>query len=175
MADNQFNPTADWATTALGFQRETLRMNGIVNLPGQFTVAGSYFYGSGQYYNPTSSMKPYSKPGANRLNTGPPITIPAAVLDRWEGPAVIATGAVWPRNALRGLPLHKVDLRVSSRIKIYNNVRVELLAEVFNVFDWKNYGNYNTTITSASFGQPLAASGNAYVPREGQLGVRIGF
>jgi hypothetical protein len=181
LANNQFDPLADWARTgatsssSIGFQRETLRVNGIVNLPWAFTLAASYFYGSGEYYNATSSMDPYSKPGANRLNSGPAITIPAAILDRWDGPAVIATGAVWPRNALRGLPLHKVDLRVSSRIKVYDNVKVELLAELFNVFNWNNYGNYNLTITSASFGQPLAASGNAFVPREGQLGVRVVF
>jgi hypothetical protein len=173
-ADNQFNPHADWATSA-GFQRETLRVNGIVNLPWQFALAGSFFYGSGQRFNPSSSMDPYSKPGTNRLNTGAPITIPAGVLSRWDGPAVIATGALWPRDGLKGLPLHKVDLRLTSRIKLINNTKVELLAEVFNVFNAKNYGNYNTTITSASFGQPVASSGNAYVPREGQLGVRVVF
>ncbi len=130
-------------------------------------MAGSYFYGSGSHYNATSGSDPYSKPGTNRLNIGAPITIPAAMLDRWEGPAVIATGSVWPRDALEGLPLHKVDLRLTSHIKVVNNVKVELMAEVFNVFNWKNYGSYNTTITSASFGQPLANSGNAYVPARG--------
>jgi hypothetical protein len=173
-ADNQFNPDGDWSQSA-AFQRHTFRANGIVNLPWQFALAGSFFYGSGSHYNASSSSAPYSKPGVNRLNLGAPITIPAAILDRWEGPAVIATGAVWPRNALQGLPLQKVDVRVTKRLKIVNNVNVELLAEVFNVFNRRNYGSYNTTITSASFGQPLANSGNAYVPREGQLGVRIVF
>ena len=50
-----------------------------------------------------------------------------------------------------------------------------LLAEVFNVFNWKNYGNYNTQLDSTSFGQPVASSGNAYVPRSGQLGFRFEF
>jgi hypothetical protein len=174
MADNQFNPDGDWARST-DFQRDTLRANSIVNLPWKVTVAGSFFYGSGNYFNPTSSMKPYSKPGANRLNIGAPIVIPTAVLDRWEGPAVIATGAVWPRDALRGLPLKKIDMRVTKRIKLMNNVNVELLGEVFNVFNWKNYGSYTTQITSANFGQPVADSGNSYVPREGQLGVRVEF
>jgi hypothetical protein len=30
---------------------------------------------------------------------------------------VIATGAIAPRNALQGTPLHKVDLRVQEEIK----------------------------------------------------------
>jgi hypothetical protein len=173
-SNNQFDLDGDWSRSN-DFQRDTLRANGILNLPWQFTLAGSYFYGSGNYFNATSSLKPFSKPGTNRLNTGAPIAIPAAVLDRWDGPAVIATGAVWPRNALQGLALHKVDMRVTKRVKLVNNLNVELLAELFNVFNWKNYGNYNTTITSASFGQPVASSNNAYVPREGQLGVRVVF
>jgi len=173
-ADNPFDQDADWAQSA-AFQRDTFRSNGIVRLPWQLSLAGSYFYGSGAHFNPSSSVRPYSKPGTNRLNIGAPITIPAAVLDRWEGPAMIATGTTWPRNALRGLPLHKVDMRVTKTVTLVNNVNIELLAEVFNVFNRKNYGAYNTTITSASFGQPVATSGNAYVPRQGQLGVRVNF
>jgi len=46
---------------------------------------------------------------------------------------------------------------------------------VFNVFNWKNYGSYTTLFSSARFGQPVATSGNAYVPRQGQLGVRLEF
>jgi hypothetical protein len=173
-ANNQFNLDGDWSQSS-DFQRDTFRANGIVNLPWQTTLAGSFLYGSGAHYSASLSGKPYNKPGTNRLNVGAPIVIPAGVLDRWEGPAVIATGTVWPRNALRGLPLHKVDLRVSKRIKTGGNVNVELLAEVFNVFNWKNYGSYNTQLDSKTFGQPTANSGNAYVPREGQLGLRLEF
>jgi Carboxypeptidase regulatory-like domain len=173
-ADNPFDQDADWAQST-GFQKHTLRSNGIVRLPWQFSIAASYLYGSGAHFNSTSSTRPYSKPGTNRLNIGAPITIPAAVLDRWEGPAVIATGTTWPRNALRGFPLHKVDMRVTKAITLVNSVNIELLAEVFNVFNRKNYGSYNTTLTSASFGQPVSSSGNAYVPRQGQLGVRVNF
>jgi hypothetical protein len=150
-------------------------MNGIVMLPKGMSLSGSYFYGSGNFYSPTSGMDPYSKPGTNRLNIGPPIDIPADVLGRWNGPAVIASGTVWPRDGLEGLPLHKIDMRLTSRITIAGSVKVELLAEVFNLFNWKNYGAYNTTITSPQFGQPVSATGNAYVPREGQLGLRIVF
>src|SRR5581483_8279065 len=115
-ANNQFDQNGDWAPSS-DYQRDTLRANGIINLPWHVTLAGSYFYGSGNLYNATTSSKPFSKPGTNRLNTGAPIVIPAAVLSRWDGPAVIATGAVWPRNALEGLPLHKVDMRATKTIK----------------------------------------------------------
>ena len=167
--------TGDWSRSQ-EFQRDTFRANGIVNLPWQMTVAGSYLYGSGNYYNATLSGRPFGKPGTNRLNIGAPITIPAAVLDRWEGPAVIATSTAWPRNALRGhAAAQGGHARSRADIGRANGVSVTLLAEVFNVFNWKNYGNYNTQLDSASFGQPVASSGNAYVPRSGQLGFRLEF
>ena len=173
-ANNQFDLDGDWSRST-EFQRDTFRANGIVNLPWQITVGGSFFYGSGSYYNGTLPGRPYNKPGTNRLNLGAPITIPAAVLDRWEGAAVIATGAVWPRNALRGLPLYKVDMRVSKSIGNVGTFRATLLAEAFNLFNRKNYGSYNTQLDSAAFGQPVASSGNAYVPRSAQLGFRLEF
>jgi len=173
-ADNQFDLAGDWSRSG-EFQRDTFRANGIVSLPLQMTLAGSYLYGSGTYYNASLSGRPFGKPGTNRLNVGAPITIPASALDRWEGPAVIATNTAWPRNALRGLPLHKVDMRLSGRLGKVDGVSVTLLAEVFNIFNWKNYGNYNTQLDSSSFGQPVASSGNAYVPRSGQLGFRFEF
>ncbi len=82
----------------------------------------SYFYGSGNRFNATISGTPYGKTGSNRLNlsnTGGPaaaIVIPEAMLDRWVGPDVIASGMVMPRNALKGLALHKVDLRLTKEI-----------------------------------------------------------
>jgi hypothetical protein len=82
---------------------------------------------------------------------------------------------VVPRNALRGFPLHKVDLRLSKRFTLHGNTAVTGLAEVFNVFNQKNYGNYTGQVDSARFGLPAASSGNAYVPRSGQLGFRVEF
>jgi hypothetical protein len=173
-ANNQFNLDDEWSQST-EFQRDTFRANGIIDLPWQLVVGASYFYGSGAHYNASLSGRPYGKPGTNRLNLGAPIVIPAAALDRWEGPASIATGAVWPRNALRGLPLHKVDTRVSKTIRIAGDVKVTLLAEVFNLFNRNNFGSYTTQLDSVNFGQPVASSGNAYVPRSGQLGFRFEF
>jgi hypothetical protein len=173
-ANNQFDLDGDWSRST-DFQRDTFRANGIVNLPWQMTVGASFFYGSGSYYNATLTGRPYNKPGTNRLNLGAPIRIPPAVLDRWEGPAVIATGTVWPRNALRGLPLYKMDMRLSKTIGSTSSFRATLLAEAFNLFNRSNYGSYNTQLDSAAFGQPVASSGNAYVPRSAQLGFRLEF
>ena len=61
-ANNQFDLDGDWSQSS-DFQRDTLRANGIVNLPWQFTLAGSFFYGSGSYYNATLSRQAVQQAG----------------------------------------------------------------------------------------------------------------
>jgi hypothetical protein len=87
-------------------------------------------------------------------------------------------GAVIPRDALEGLPLHKVDLRLTQDIKMAGSTRLSLIAEVYNLFNHHNYGSYNTSLSAtsadvtAAFGSPQQSTGNAYVPREAQLAFR---
>ena len=64
---------------------------------------------------------------------------------------------------------------MSKRIGLGGNVRATLMGEVFNLFNRKNFGNYVGQVDSATFGQPAAASGNAYMGRSGQLGFRFEF
>ena len=137
----------------------------------RFVVSAAYFYGSGNYYATSHSSRPFGLPGVNRLNLGAPVTIPAAVLDQFEGPPVIATGALVPRNALRGLPLHKVDLRITKELALFGGAKLSLIGEVFNLFNRANYTNYVTTVNTPTFGQPRAAQ----VPRQGQLAFHVTF
>jgi hypothetical protein len=133
-----------------------------------------YLFGSGNNYQTTVATVPFGKPGTNRLNIGNPIVIRPDVRDRFDGPEVIGTGEVVPRNALKGFALHKVDLRVSKRFRL-GRVGVTAIGEVFNLFNKENFGNYVGQVDSATFGQVAASSGNAYVPRSGQLGIRVDF
>ncbi len=92
-----------------------------MKLPWGVSLSGIYSYGSGSHYATTIANAigvPYNKPGTNRLNIGLPLTIPASVRDRFEGPEVVGTGETTPRNALVGLRFHKVDLRVTKRIEL---------------------------------------------------------
>lgn len=174
-ADNQFDHLdAEWARST-DFQRSTVRVWAMYQLPLGLSVSGVYMYGSGNYYATSHASRPYGKPGTNRLNLGAPVTIPAAMQDRFEGPDVIGTGQLVPRNALRGLPLHKVDFRVTKDVALGGDAKVSLFAEVFNAFNHANYGTFVGTVNSAAFGQPRATAGNAYVPRSGQLGFRLSF
>jgi hypothetical protein len=185
--NNPFDYLAGEYATSEEFQRHTVRAWTLYQLPWGLSTSVTYFYGSGNRFRATIAATPYGKTGNNRLNlanTGgaaAPITVPAAVLDRWEGPAVIGSGVLIPRNALEGLPLHKVDLRVTKEIRIAGSLKAQLIGEVFNVFNHANYGSYNTTLsatnaaTTSLFGQPAQNTNNAYVPRTGQLAFRFAF
>jgi carboxypeptidase family protein len=186
-ANNPFDYLdGEWATSQ-DFQRNTVRVWGLLQLPLGFSTSVTYFYGSGNRFNNSINTQPYGKPGTNRLNltaTGAAtsaITIPAAVLDRWHGPAVIESGMVIPRNALEGLALHKVDLHLTKDVKLGGTSRVQLVAEVFNLFNHGNFGSYNTTLsatapaTTALFGTPNQNAGTAYVSRQAQAGFKVVF
>lgn len=174
-ANNDFDHQGEWARSN-DFQRHTLRAYSIHQLPWRISVTGAYFYGSGNYFSDVIAATPFGKVGGqNRLNTGAPITIPASVADQFEGPSVICTGCVIPRNALKGLPLHRVDLRVAKEIALTGRTKVSLIGEVFNVTNHANYGDYVTTVNSTTFGQPRASTLNAYASRRGQLAVHLTF
>jgi hypothetical protein len=186
-ANNPFDYLDGEYATSADFQRNTVRVWALYQLPWGFSTAVSYFYGSGNRYNATIAGTPYGKTGSNRLNlsnTGGPaatIVIPAEMRDRWLGPDEITSGMVIPRNALKGLPLHKVDLRLTKEFRLVGTARVQLIGEVFNLFNRANYGSYSTTLSAtnpaitAAFGRPAQNTGNAYVPRQAQLGFRLAF
>jgi hypothetical protein len=173
-ANNQFNINDEWATSGW-FQRHTLRANGILNLPYAMNLAGIYSYGSGNYYGTTVAGRPFNKPGTNRLNTGAPIVIPEAVRDRFDGPATIGRNETVPRNALRGMPIHKVDVRLTKIFRLGSGIQISGIAEVFNLLNHKNYGAYVGQVNSTTFGQPAQNPNNTYRSRTGQLAFRVQF
>jgi hypothetical protein len=173
-ANNEFDRPGEWARSN-DFQRNTIRLWTMYQLPRGLSLSAVYFYGSGTQYASFISGTPFGKPGTNRLNTSRPITLPDAVRDRFDGPAVIETGALAPRNALKGTPLHKVDIRIQQDIKLVGVSKIQLMGEVFNLFNHDNFGTFVTQIDNASFGQPRQNLGNAYVPRSGQIGLRFSF
>jgi hypothetical protein len=171
--NNPFNPEAEWARST-DFQRHTLRMNGIWRLPYGFSLSGAYFYGSGNYFSTTYAANPFGHTGTTRHVTAP-LTINPAAADRFDGPTTFAVGTVIPRNALKGFPLHRVDLRASKDVTLPGGVKITGIAEVFNLLNHKNYGAYNSQVNSATFGDPRQNLLNAYQPRVGQLAFKVSF
>ena len=182
-ANNQFNYLdGEWATSTM-FQRHTLRLWGLFELPWGFSASATYSYGSGNRFNATVPTAPYGKPGQNRLNLTAAggatnaIVVPADMDDRWDGPMTVASGAVIPRNALHGTAYNRLDLRLSKDIPLPGRAKITVMGELFNAF---NHGNYTAffnqlsataAATTARFGQPSAAS----IPRQGQVGFRASW
>jgi hypothetical protein len=181
-ANNQFDYLDGEYATSGNFQRNTLRVWTIYQLPMGFSAALSYGYGSGNRSNATIATAPFGS-RLERLNltwrraATSAIVIPTAALDRWQGPAVINSGDVIPRNALEALAYSKMDLRVTKDIKLGATAKVQLIGEVYNVLNHANYGGYVTQLsatsaaTTARFGQPSSAQ----IPRQGQLAFRFAF
>jgi hypothetical protein len=171
--NNPFTPEAEWARST-EFQRHTLRLNGIWRLKYDFSVSGAYLYGSGNYYQTNFAANPFGHGGVTRYVTAP-TTVSADVADRFDGPTSFGIGDVIPRNALKGLPLHRVDVRLSKDVNLPGGVKITGIAEVFNLFNHENYGAYNGQVNSTTFGAPRQNLLNAYQPRVMQLAFRVGF
>lgn len=83
------------------------------------------------------------------------------------------------RNAGRGFDFSSLDLRLSRTFAIVESVRLQALAEAFNVLNHPNYqvpnNNFGTgvypTAPAAGFGRPTAAAD----PRQMQFGLRLSF
>ena len=56
----------------------------------------------------------------------------------------------------QGLPLHKVDLHLTKDIKLGGTAKVQLVAEVFNLFNHGNFGSYNTSLSPTACGDDRA-------------------
>jgi hypothetical protein len=182
-ANNPFNYLDAEYATVTSFQRSTLRAWATYDLPWDSSVSATYSYGSGNRYGATIASNPYGGTVSNRLNllsgggSAPAISVPTTMLDRWEGPAVIASGVVIPRDALDGTPYNRLDLRLTKSVKLGKSIRASVIAEVFNVLNYDNFTDFNATLsatdpaTTSLFGLPAAAD----VPREGQFAFRLTF
>jgi hypothetical protein len=61
-----------------------------------------------------------------------------------------------PRNSLITDPYKNVDLRLSRTIPVRGDVRVEVLFEMFNLFNWANYTQYVDSLYVLQGGQYVA-------------------
>jgi hypothetical protein len=74
-------------------------------------------------------------------------------------------------NSLRGAPLFLTDLRVTKKLSLGATRNVEVMWEMFNVFNRANLSDYNGNERAATFRQARSALS----PFQGQLGVRLAF
>jgi hypothetical protein len=152
--DNSFDIEADYAPSVAD-QRHRLVFNGIWALPWDFQVSGLYFFGSGERFNNTY--------GGDLRDTG-----------GFSSGRLRPDGTLVPRNSFVGKPIHRVDMRLSRRVRI-GGVTLDGQLEIFNLTNHKNYGSYVLQESNRLYGQPQASTALAFQPRMLQLGARIEF
>jgi hypothetical protein len=161
-------------------QRHRATFNGIWDLGKGFQVSGLYFFGSGERRNTSWGADLRNTGGANYSILTPPGTTAAslgAVCGCTVKGITLADGSfLVDRAQLVGDPIHRVDARFQERLPLGGRRNVELMFEVFNIFNHANYGSYTTTFSSgAQYGKPSYNESRAYAPRIIQLGVHLTF
>jgi hypothetical protein len=129
-------------------------------------VSGFYSYTQGPRTDVTT--------GAFPLNA----TAPRVVLSNGRSVADPFFNPAYPRGGRRGVDMlaaddsHLVNLRVQKAFAMAGVRRLELTADVFNVFNNDAaFGFLSVDARAATFGQPT----NYVQPRVGQVGVRFVF
>jgi len=88
-------------------------------------------------------------PGGRALNGGPSATPMTAAIVL---PAGTDPGNA-PRNFARGFGESQLNLAVRKDFRFHESVRLQFRAESFNVLNHPNFGNVDSTLTDATFGQ----------------------
>lgn len=173
-------------------ERHHVTISGIVDLGKGFELAPIMQFGSARPYNLTNST--------NTLNTGGgtaiAVVVPTSDPTNYSAFAGNNTGAqncfyglngvsqsctIAKYDPLRGDPFFQLDLRLAKNFKFGERMKLQLIAQAFNLTNRANYGNaFGGNIASpATFGHPtdFIAPSSTIIPRSlwGELGARFTF
>ena len=112
-------------------------------------------YYANQAVNPTNNAISYLNPAA------------------FARPATGTLGTM-SRNLVRGPDSKNLDLALTRAFKSASGRYVEVRVEAFNAFNWFEWGNPNTAINAATFGQ-ITTTSTTVPPRVMQLAVKYVF
>jgi hypothetical protein len=141
-------PQGAWYLT--GAQRNRVVLNGIWLAPLGLQLSGIYLYGDNGVSTTTPGVDVrQANTTAGRLNTD---------------------GTLIPRNNFQNDPTSKFDARIQRGFKLTSTMRLDLMAEAFNLFNHATFA-YVTNQASKSFGQVSTAN----LPRTIQLGFRLTY
>ena len=154
-------------------ERHRIALNGSFVLPWDVQIGAVLYARSGRPVDVTTGVDD-NKNGSylDRPDLAPGVELGSEAM-RWSSSYLTpepGTLGDLPRNAGRGPAFWQVDLRVSKLIQL-GKVRLEILAEAFNVDNHVNLGDWVGNRSSASFGQSVSAG----TRRQVQLGLRVDF
>jgi hypothetical protein len=152
--NNEFNIDAEWANSPDN-QTNTLTIAGAYLAKWGFNLSGQLHYGSGQNFADTSSATPLGLSGVvnNRL-------VPATTTT-YINPSCVSAAPNFPgenilaRDCFVGNPIVRVDLRLSKTFTVHERFRFIPMVEAFNLFNHSNFGSYQLTANTSSFGTPV--------------------
>jgi len=136
-------------------QRHRATINAIWDIGHGTQLSGKYLYGDNGWATAVS--------GVDVRQTG-----------STSGTRLLADGTLIPFNNFDLPSIHKVDLRLQHRFTI-GRLKVDGIAEVFNVFNHTNLVTYTTNLASAAYGRPSGDTNLDYQPRMAQFGFRTSF
>jgi hypothetical protein len=131
-------------------QRHRAVFNGIWQVGKGFQVSGLHYLGAG--------IRDATTYGGDLRNTG------AGFAERLR-----PNGTIVPRNAFIQPAQNRTDLRLQQRVPLGGAASVDLIAEVFNVFNRPNW-TIDTVESSGTFGQRVSGQ-----YRTAQAGFRVTF
>ena len=132
-------------------------LNGIWDVGRGLQLSGLYFYGSGMRTGVSCGscqVRDTGQAGGTRRRDD---------------------GSIIERNSFVGTALHRVDMRLQQRIRLGGRRSLDGIFEVFNLFDYANYGSFTTDVDSPLYGTPVYNPDVAYGSRSVQLGFRLAF
>jgi hypothetical protein len=163
----------EWAN-AQDDQRHTLTVNSNYAWRYGLSLSGLYHFGSGNAFpttvstpQPTGYGPSYNRTfatGATPIAPGGTCAV-APCVTVYNNPAnnyLDSSGYyLTKRDALYGRNIYRMDTRLQERIRVTERIHTVIAVEAFNVFNHSNYGSYNATVTSPSYGNPQATTSAA--------------
>jgi len=119
----------------------------------------------------------FTASGMFRFRSATPYTIHAGADLNGDGFRLDLPSDVPHINSARGEAFKQLDLRLGKAFRFTDTMNLEVLGEVFNVFNSKNPSGFVGNRSAANFGQPTTYAGDPLQgeQRTAQLGVRFRF
>jgi len=194
-AENPFNQSIDHGVCGFDIP-QVLRVNGLWALPfhGNRIVEGWQLSGIVSTYDgvPFNVNTGFDRALFGSGNTPRPNYVAgcdpyagAQKVGEWFNPHCytlepVGTFGNTGRNTLRGPGFFDTDISLSKDTKLTEQIRLQLRAEFFNIFNHENFANPSNNVFSASgsvnaSAGVIAASNTGSTPRQIQFGLKLNF